>query len=240
MANTVMKRTQVAVLLLMAVLTITFAAPHTTNATTPQRFVVEEYQIFYQLLGQLQREALPQRDFQRIRSSANELVARGKAIVKIRLGKGRKSEEFSDARRKFDRALNAFKSDAKKGNDSRLSNSFTAVHDSFEGLADEAPRVFWVHPPPSVTLSICYDNNPKPEGELIVAANATPNFDAEKQRFRWTITGGKILDGQGTRTLTIDTTGLAGQKVTVQVEVADGNHTMYNTCEVQIAASKLP
>jgi hypothetical protein len=237
-----MKRTQsVAALLLTGILVITFAASRVTSASARQRFVIDEYEFFYVLLGQLQREALPERDFQRIRSYTDELVARGKAIVKLRLRKGVKSEEFSDARRNFDRALNAFKSDARKNDDSRLSRSFAALHDSFEKLVDEAPRVYQPHPPPIVSVSVCRNNNPVPEGELIITAYATPNFDALKQGFVWTISGGKIVDGQGTSQVTIDTTGLAGQKIMVTMGVNDGNqHTMYNTCEVLIAASKEP
>jgi hypothetical protein len=235
MADTLMKRTQwVAVLLLTTILMIGLAASPATNAAAPQRFVIEEYQLFYELLNPLLRGALPEGDFQRIRSSANELVARGKAIVKLRVHENRK---FAEARRKFDRALDAFMIDARKDDNPRLVKSFTAAHDSFEELADIAPTAYWSH----LTAVTCSSGNPEPGNQLVFRADATRNFDAEKQRFFWTITGGKIVDGQGTRTLTIDTTGLAGQKIMVQVEVDDGNqHKMYTSCDVQITTSKQP
>jgi len=58
---------------------MTFEVSCVTNAAAQERFLIEEYEIFYEVLHPLQHEALPRRDFQRIRSMANELVARGKA-----------------------------------------------------------------------------------------------------------------------------------------------------------------
>jgi GH25 family lysozyme M1 (1,4-beta-N-acetylmuramidase) len=172
---------------------------------------------------------------------ADELVARGKAIVKIRLPKrgGPPYREFAEARRKFDRALNAFLNDARKNNNPRLGESLTAVHDSFEELAELAPPVYFLDPPPTVSLS-CSSINPEPGSLLVLTASTTAPFDARKQKFVWTLSGGRIVSGPGTPILTIDTTGQAGQKIVVKVEVDnDGDgHTMTAGCVIQIAANK--
>ncbi len=37
--------------------------------------------------------------------------------------------------------------------------------------------------------------------------------------YKWTISGGKIIEGQGTPAIKIDTTGMAGTTITVEVEI---------------------
>lgn len=235
-----MKRAQpLSLLALGAILILVVEISRAANAVVQQRFAIEEYELFHKVLDPLQHEALPQGDFQRIRSVANELVESGKAIVKLRLPKaeGENRRRFAETRRKFDRALDAFMSDARKNNNPRLGKSLTAVHDSFEELADLAPTVYSPHLP-TVSLS-CSCSNPEPGRPLILTASATPPFDARKRSFVWILSGGKIVNGQGTPILTIDTTGQAGQKILVTVEVDDGDgHLMRTSYETQIAASK--
>ncbi|HEY0761929.1 MAG TPA: hypothetical protein VGD61_06110 [Pyrinomonadaceae bacterium] len=51
----------------------------------------------------------------------------------------------------------------------------------------------------------------------------------------WMTTGGKIVAGQGTKKITLDTTGLAGKIITVTVELNDGNqHTANGSCSLTI------
>lgn len=239
-----MKRSQLtAVLLLLTIFILTLEAPKaSTHAAVQHSFQIEEYELFHAVLEPMQHEALPTGDFARIRLMANELVTRGRAIVKLGVPKAAKPQrwKFAEARRKFDRALSAFMKDARKKNDLRLSKSFTAVHDLFEELADLVPTVYFFHPPPVVSLS-CSPDNPEPGSQLICRADATEPFDARKQRFVWTSSGGRIVDGQGTSKITIDTTGQPSQKILVNVEVGDGNgHWMSTSREVQIAASEHP
>jgi len=108
-----------------------------------QNFSVKEYDKFHDVLHPLEHEALPHKDFRRIRSNAAELVKRGKAIVKIGVpGITTKTnvEDFRKELRKFHDALNKFSKDAKAGSDSVLEMSFGAVHDSFEMLVGMLPR----------------------------------------------------------------------------------------------------
>lgn len=90
------------------------------------------------MLHPLEHEALPNKDFKRIRSQAALLIKRGRAIVKIGVPQGtpeEKQEEFKKELTKFDEALTKFRSAARRGNNTQLATSYSAVHDSFEMLA---------------------------------------------------------------------------------------------------------
>ena len=106
-------------------------------------FSVKEYNVFHDLLHPLEHEALPAKDFQRIRSNAAELVRRGEAIVRVGVPKGtaeRYVEDFRKELKKFKTALGKLRTHAKRGTDAQLEASFSAVHDSFEMLAGMLPR----------------------------------------------------------------------------------------------------
>lgn len=106
-------------------------------------FSVKEYEEFHRVLHVLQHEALPQKDFQRIRANAGELVKHGEAIVKLGVPSGtaaKNVEEFRKELKKFDDALVKFREHAKAGTDQQLEGSFSSVHDSFEVLAGMLPR----------------------------------------------------------------------------------------------------
>lgn len=108
-----------------------------------EHFSVKEYNQFHDVLRPLQHEALPGKDWGRIRLNAGELVKRGKAIVKVGVPLGltkTNGDEFRKELKKFKNALNEFKRDAKTGADGELEASFAAVHDSFEMLAGMLPR----------------------------------------------------------------------------------------------------
>jgi hypothetical protein len=104
---------------------------------------VKEYEEFHDVLRPLQHEALPAKDFARIRAQSSLLIKRGKALVKLGVPHGTKDEhkdDFAKGLTKFNEALAKFKADAKKGTDEQLTVSYGAVHDSFEMLADLLPR----------------------------------------------------------------------------------------------------
>jgi hypothetical protein len=121
-----------------------------TSATNPQEghgnkhgMSVKAYEEFHDVLRPLQHEALPAKDFARIRAQSSLLIKRGKALVKLGVPRGTKAEhkdEFAKGLTKFNKALAKFKADAKKGTDEQLTASYSAVHDSFEMLADWLPR----------------------------------------------------------------------------------------------------
>ena len=115
----------------------------TPPASAEEYFSVKEYNVFHDLLHPLEHEALPAKDFQRIRTNVPELVRRGKAIVRVGLPSGtadRYHEDFRKELKKFKTALGKLSKDAKRGPAAQLEASFSAVHDSFEMLAGMLPR----------------------------------------------------------------------------------------------------
>ena len=106
-------------------------------------FSVKEYEDFHHLLHELQHDALPKKDFARIRSKSGELVRLGEAIVQLGVPQGTSTanvEEFKNELKTFSAALEKFTADAKAGTDEQLTVSYSAVHESFETLADMLPR----------------------------------------------------------------------------------------------------
>jgi hypothetical protein len=104
---------------------------------------VKEYEDFHSVLHPLQHEALPKKDFRRIRAQSSLLVKRGKALVELGVPQGTSEEHkvnFGKRLIKFNEALAKFKADARKGTDEQLTASYSAVHDSFEMLAAMLPR----------------------------------------------------------------------------------------------------
>ena len=113
------------------------------HATRQHGFSVPQYEQFHDVLHPLEHEALPNKDFRRIRNKAPELIRRGKAIVAVGVPAGtneQRKAEFAGELKKFDKALSKLRTDARKGSNTKLKASYSAVHDSFEMLAAMLPR----------------------------------------------------------------------------------------------------
>ncbi len=123
--------------------TASLSAPGATNAAPQHGFSIKEYEKFHDVLHPLEHDALPKKDYRRIRSQANLLVKRGNAIVRVGVPSGTcedKKEEFAKELDSFKKALVKFRADARTGTNSRLKASYSAVHDKFEMLAGMLPR----------------------------------------------------------------------------------------------------
>jgi hypothetical protein len=79
----------------------------------------------------------------------------------------------------------------------------TPVH-----AADECPRITVTCPTALVQ-----------QGEALTFTASISGIPKTQYTFNWTVTAGTISSGQGTSTITLDTTGLGGQNLTVTVEV---------------------
>lgn len=104
---------------------------------------MKQYEDFHHVLHPLEHEALPKKDFKRIRTKSALLVKRGLAIVELGVPAGTsedQKEEFAKGLKTFSKALARFKTDARKGTNDQLRTSYSAVHDSFEMLAGMLPR----------------------------------------------------------------------------------------------------
>ena len=127
-------RCSTALLLLFAFCTVAAAQHHAGPKV---------YEEFHDVLHPLEHEALPNKDYRRIRSQSGELVKRGKRIVKAGVPEalaGDKRTEFVSEMKAFDVALNKLKTTARRGKNSQLASSYSAVHDSFEKLMGMLPR----------------------------------------------------------------------------------------------------
>ena len=104
---------------------------------------VRQFDAFHDVLHPLQHEALPNKDFQRIRNESASLHKRGRAIVLMGVPRNLTEENKKAYRlelQKFGSALTRFRNEALRGSDAQLEKTFTAVHDSFEMLASMLPR----------------------------------------------------------------------------------------------------
>lgn len=107
------------------------------------QFSVKEYESFHELLHPLEHDALPAKDFARIRSNTAELVRRGHAVVRLGVPRSLTQKQQSNFRRelkKFKATLRQLSKAAKQGTDVQLEAAFSGVHDSFEMLAGMMPR----------------------------------------------------------------------------------------------------
>jgi hypothetical protein len=106
-------------------------------------FSVKQYEDFHDVLHPLQHDALPNKNFNEIRAKSVLLNKRGRAIVRLGVPRGTSKEnraEFAKELTKFSKALTKYSADARRGTDTQLEASYSAVHDSFEMLAAMLPR----------------------------------------------------------------------------------------------------
>ena len=112
-------------------------------AVAQHGFSVKQYEEFHDVLHPLEHEALPNNDFGRIRKQSATLIKHGREIVKVGVPNGTaadKQAEFKKELAKFNSALNKLRTHARRGSNSQLKTSYSAVHDSFEMLAAMLPR----------------------------------------------------------------------------------------------------
>ena len=68
---------------------------------------------------------------------------------------------------------------------------------------------------------------------LTFRSTVTGGSSSVAQTYNWTVSAGRITDGQGTGTIHVDTTGLAGQPVTATLSMGGYNLDCSATCTVQ-------
>jgi hypothetical protein len=205
-------------------------ATHTSKATQ-HGFVFEEYEQFHDVLHPLEHEALPQKDYRRIRTHAKELVRLGNVILKLGIPQiSTVPEKMEKELKEFRKALSRFERDANNGSDSKLHKSYSAVHDSFEKLArlseevnTGVPHVASLECPETVT-----------EGDQITLSVV---FSIPVHDVAWIVSAGKVIHGDEKTTIVLDTSGLAGSVISVTAEVNDGmQHVIPATCAIKVSA----
>ena len=77
---------------------------------------------------------------------------------------------------------------------------------------------------------------------MTFVANVAGGDPAVEPTFKWTVSAGRIVSGEGTSAITVDTSGVAGQKLTATVAV--GGYppacTMSDSCELTVAPAPTP
>ena len=209
---------------------MSFESPLASPAGVQRRFTIDEYERFYEVLSPLHDVALTQNDLPQIRATAKELVARGEAIIKLGVPEAPRANRraFAKARNGFKKTLKSFSGRAKKGEAEEVKESLVALSQSFEKLVDLLPSVYPRGDPPNLIIN-CPSGAVRAGSEVQVTADIPEEGEFV---FVWRVTPAKIIKGDGTRTITIDTTGLQGQTIEVTVDASDGNgHIVPANCK---------
>jgi hypothetical protein len=92
-------------------------------------------------------------------------------------------------------------------------------------------------PPPCPSVSVSCPSDVGPNEPITFTASVTGGETGATWTYNWSVSAGTISSGQGTSTITVDTTGLAGQSVTATVSIggADPSCTgTTNSCTTSI------
>jgi len=72
------------------------------------------------------------------------------------------------------------------------------------------------------------------DGERVTFSAAT--VDIGRVKYSWQVSAGKIVAGQGTLRITVDTTGVGGRTITATIEMNDGNnHVTMSSCNIPVS-----
>lgn len=91
-------------------------------------------------------------------------------------------------------------------------------------------------PPPPACPSVAIDCPDAVELKEPISFRSTVTGGSPNIRpiYNWSVTAGRIIEGQGTDTIRVDTTGLAGQTVTATVSLGGYKVDCSATCSVQV------
>jgi hypothetical protein len=118
------------------------------------------------------------------------------------------------------------------------------------GSPDEACQAFasttvlvkCTPPPPPVcpNISIACPQEIAPDQPVTFVATLSGGSGNVVSTYNWTLTAGTIIEGQGTPTIKVDTTGLAGQALTATLSMTGFPQDCSASCTVQIPIPKSP
>lgn len=121
--------------------------------------------------------------------------------------------------------IDSLKIYSKAGNDVGLCPDYYEAPESFIQLL-----IDYCCPPLTVS---CPTQGPV-DGERVVFEAAT--VDVDRIKLKWHVSAGKIIAGQGTLKITVDTAGAGGRSITATIERNDGSgHVMMSSCEVRVS-----
>jgi hypothetical protein len=97
-------------------------------------------------------------------------------------------------------------------------------------------------PPPCPTVSVSCPDTGTPGTPVTFTASVSGGDPNVTPTYNWTVSAGTITSGQGTSTITVDTTGLGGQTVTATVTVGGypSSCSVSSSCSTALVAPKTP
>jgi hypothetical protein len=98
-------------------------------------------------------------------------------------------------------------------------------------------------PPPCPTVSVSCPSEVDPNQPITFTASVSGGPQGATWTYNWSVSAGTISSGQGTSTITVDTTGIAGQSVTATVSIggADPSCTgTTNSCTTTVKVAPPP
>ncbi len=79
------------------------------------------------------------------------------------------------------------------------------------------------------------------EGQMVTfSANVAVGDPIPPLTYTWTVTGGKIVEGQGTESIKVDSKGLRGQTITATVDVGGGDPACNHTASCSAIITRKP
>lgn len=91
---------------------------------------------------------------------------------------------------------------------------------------------------PNISVSCPTPN--APGVPVTFSADLSGGTPGRTPAYNWSVTGGRIVGGQGTSAITVDTAGLAGSELRATVEVAGFGPRCSNSCATSIPSPPLP
>lgn len=95
-------------------------------------------------------------------------------------------------------------------------------------------------PPVCPKVSIVCQDNILIDKPITFSATLADASEGMAPAYNWTVSAGKIIEGQGTSSIKVDTKGLAGQPVMATLSIAGYNLDCSASCGVQIPVPILP
>jgi len=89
-------------------------------------------------------------------------------------------------------------------------------------------------PPTCPTVTVSCPDSATDSGSVTFSANVSGGSADVTASYNWTISAGRITSGQGTASITVDTTGLAGQTVRATLDVGGYGMPCPASCSVSI------
>ncbi len=109
-----------------------------------------------------------------------------------------------------------------------------AAFSSVAVVVTECPARMPPPPPSCPTVSVTCPDSASENAPVTFSANVSGGSTNVTPTYNWTITAGRIISGQGTTSITVDTAGLAGQTIRATLDVEGYGMPCPASCSVSL------